>query len=169
MRVTGIDWAQELSRLGAEKGWTFFFLGGRNDVAQKVQAALCTKFPNLKIVGAESGGEIDDPKALDQPLVDRINQSAAQIILVAFGHVKQEMWIYYHLDHLPNIRLAIGVGGTFDYLAGAARRAPRWMQRAGLEWFFRLINEPNRWRRIIDAVIVFPFLLFKKKYFHAKP
>jgi len=164
VRVTGVDLTHELSHLSAEMGWTLFLLGGRDGIAEKAGAALVAKFPTLKIVGAESGGEISDPKMLDQALIDRIRQSGAQILLVALGHVKQEEWIYYHLDYLPSVRLAIGVGGTLDYLAGTARRSPRWMQRAGLEWLFRLINQPERWRRIADAVIVFPYLVFKKRF-----
>ena len=164
VRVTGVDLTIELCRLAAERGWTLFLLGGWDDTAKHVEAALIKKFPTLKIVGAESGGVIDDPKAMDETLLRQINESGAQIILVAFGHVKQEKWIYHHLDQLPKIRLAIGVGGTFDYVSGKIRRAPRMMQRIGLEWLFRLTNEPTRWRRIVDAVIVFPFLVIKKRF-----
>jgi len=122
----------------------------------------------LKIVGAESGGEITNPKDTDIDLINRIKELKPKILFVAFGHVKQEKWIFYHLDQLPSVKLAIGVGGAFDYISGNVRRAPEFMRRIGLEWLFRLIQQPSRWKRILNAVIVFPFLIIKKRFLPGK-
>ena len=158
VRVTGVDLTHELSHLSAEMGWTLFLLGGRDTVAEKSGEALTAKFPTLKIVGAENGGEINDPKMLDQALIDRIKRSGAQILLVALGHGKQELFIDANLARLPSVHLAIGVGGAFDYWSGRVPRALRLLRRWGFEWLYRLIREPSRLVRILRATVIFPYL-----------
>jgi N-acetylglucosaminyldiphosphoundecaprenol N-acetyl-beta-D-mannosaminyltransferase len=88
---------------------------------------------------------------------------APELLLVAFGHPKQEMWIARHLPDLPSVKVAVGIGGTLDYWSGAKKRAPQFLRSLGLEWFWRLMQEPKRWRRIFDAVVVFPSLVLWDK------
>lgn len=160
-RVTGVDLCSELLK-GSCPEAKIFLLGGQAGVADLVRA----KYPETWIVGAQSGGEVivtnwelED----NQAVINQINNSGANMLLVAFGQVRQEMWIVNNLDKLPNIRVAIGIGGTFDYLSGKIKRAPKFMRTIGLEWLFRLIKEPKRWRRIWNATAVFGWQLIKEK------
>jgi len=162
-RVTGVESVYNISDLANQKKWPLYFLGGEEIIAAAAAEALKHEFPELKIAGAESGGEIIDPRQTDQDLINRINDAKPKILFVAFGAVKQEKWIFYYLDQLPSVKLAIGVGGTFNFFSGRARRAPKLLRRAGLEWLYRLIREPSRWKRILNAVIVFPFLVLISK------
>jgi N-acetylglucosaminyldiphosphoundecaprenol N-acetyl-beta-D-mannosaminyltransferase len=84
--------------------------------------------------------------------------ASPDILFVALGAPKQERWIFENLNKLESVKLAMGVGGAFDFLSGKTKRAPLWMRKIGLEWFWRLIIEPRRVKRIIDAVIVFPVI-----------
>ena len=99
----------------------------------------------------------------DVELLKIIQQAAPDILFVALGHPKQEKWIAAHLKELPSVKLAMGVGGAFDYISGVVPRAPQWMRGCGLEWLFRLIYEPRRIGRIFRAVVVFPWMVFVKK------
>lgn len=168
VRVTGVDLVWSLSELAEQKNCSIYFLGGNDLVAAQTAEYLKEQYPNLIIAGAESGGYIDDPKFEDKDLIERINDSKPDIILVAFGQVKQEKWIYYNLDKLPTIKLAVGIGGAFDYLSGNIPRAPKLIRQLGFEWLYRLIKEPKRWKRIFNATIIFPWLVFKEKYFIKK-
>jgi len=162
-RVTGVDLVWAVCELAEQKSYPVYFLGSSDLVAAQAAENLKNRFPGLLIAGAESGGEIIDPKQNDEDLLNRINDAKPKIIFVAFGQVKQEKWIFYHLDQLPTVKLAIGVGGSFDYISGRINRAPKFLRRLGLEWLYRLIWEPKRWKRILNAVIVFPFLIIKKR------
>lgn len=163
--MTGVDLVWSISELAEQKKYPVYFLGAGEMVAAIAAEVLQKKFPELKFVGAESGGEIANPQATDQDLVERINDAKPKILFIAFGHVKQEKWIFHHLDQLPSVKLAIGVGGALDYISGTVKRAPKFLQRAGLEWLYRLIKQPSRWKRILDATIVFPLLIVIKKLF----
>ena len=162
-RVTGVDLVYNISELASIKKYPVYFLGAEEMIAAQAAESLKQEFPDLKITGAESGGEIIDPRQTDQDLINRINDAKPKILFVAFGAVKQEEWIFHHLDKLPSVKLAIGVGGTFDFFSGHVRRAPKFLRQAGLEWLYRLIRQPSRWKRILNAVIVFPFLILKEK------
>ncbi len=163
-RVTGVDLVWEICELAAERGWSVYLLGGRDGIASTAAERLKQSFTNLKVAGAESGGVIDDPYATYSDIVDHVNQTKPQVLLVAFGQIKQEKWIFSHLDKLPSVKLAIGVGGTFDYLAGTIPRAPKLLRQLGLEWLYRLMQEPQRWKRIITATVIFPLLIIKHKF-----
>ncbi|MFA5021970.1 MAG: WecB/TagA/CpsF family glycosyltransferase [Patescibacteria group bacterium] len=168
-RITGVDLIWYICQLAEQKSCSVYFLGAAESVAQKTAEILKEEFPNLKIAGAQSGGQLIDPKIVDENLIKEINQTAPQIIFVALGQVKQEEWIFHQLDKLPSVKLAMGVGGAFDYISEAVPRAPQYLRKIGLEWLYRLIREPKRWRRIVDAVIIFPLLIIKimvlaKKY-----
>jgi N-acetylglucosaminyldiphosphoundecaprenol N-acetyl-beta-D-mannosaminyltransferase len=118
------------------------------------------KHPELIVAGAESGGRLPE---MDQSVMARIRESLPDILFVAFGHGKQEKWIAAALPSLPAVRVAMGVGGAFDFIAGRVKRAPKLMRLAGLEWLWRLIREPWRIRRIWTAVVVFPWLVLRSK------
>jgi len=163
-RVTGVDLVWAICELAAKNNYSVYLLGGGEMVAAKASQNLQEQFPDLKIVGAESGGVVIDPKNIDEELINRINDAKPKIIFIALGQVKQEKWIFYHLDKLPSIKLAIGVGGAFDYISGETKRAPKFIRRLGLEWLFRLIIQPERWKRIFNAVIIFPLLVLKSKF-----
>ena len=91
-----------------------------------------------------------------------INKSGAELLFVAFGAPKQELWLARNTANLSRIKIAMGVGGAFDFIAGEKYRAPIWLRKIGMEWFFRLIQEPKRWKRIYNAVIKFPVVLLTK-------
>ncbi|MFA6593990.1 MAG: WecB/TagA/CpsF family glycosyltransferase [Candidatus Buchananbacteria bacterium] len=160
-RVTGADLSGNLLK-GKLPSAKIYLLGGAPGVAE----AIRTKFVFNGIVGAEDGGKINaDGKILEDngAVIARINSSGANILLVAFGQVKQETWIAENLPWLPGIKVAIGVGGTFDFLTGRVPRAPEWMRSIGLEWLYRLIKEPKRFGRIWRATAVFSWLALKEK------
>jgi N-acetylglucosaminyldiphosphoundecaprenol N-acetyl-beta-D-mannosaminyltransferase len=163
IRITGVDLIWYICQLAEQKNCSVYFLGGREAVAEKTGEILKREFPNLKITGAQSGGEITDPMNINENLAREIRQAAPQIIFVALGQVKQEKWIFSHLDKLPSVKLAMGVGGSFDYIAEEIPRAPEYLRRIGLEWLYRLIREPKRWPRIVNAVLIFPYLIIKDK------
>ena len=164
-RVTGVDLMAQICELAEQINCSIYLLGGEELVAAETAAEIKKYHPNLRLAGAESGGEILDPKTLDQDLIDRINDAAPDILFVAFGQVKQEAWIFYHLDRLPTVKLAVGVGGAFDFISGRVSRAPGIIRQFGLEWLYRLIREPKRLPRIMRAIFVFPALIIKAKYF----
>lgn len=144
-RATGVDTVIDLAGLVAAQGKSLFLLGGAPGVAEETALALRRRVPDLQIAGTYAGSpvasEADD-------IIIRINSSGAGALLVAFGAPAQDLWIAHHRDRL-NVRVAIGVGGTFDYLSGRVPRAPLPVRRAGLEWLFRLIRQPWRWRRML--------------------
>lgn len=156
-RVTGVDTVINLCRsLNAEH--PVFLLGAGEGVAEKAAEKLKASNPQLKIAGTFAGSPWEDA----EDLIRRINESGAHLLLVAYGAPAQDIWIDQHIKHMPHVRVAMGVGGTFDFLAGVRSRAPKWMQKMGLEWLWRLIKEPRRIGRIINAVIVFPILVLTR-------
>lgn len=164
-RMTGNDLVKLISSIAEQKKCSIFLLGGDKDVAKKAAVNLQKAFPLLKIAGTWDGEMIDNIRD-NHELVDRVQKSGAQILFVALGHGKQEKCIYYHLSKLLNIKLAIGVGGVFDYLSGNKKRAPLWMRKSGLEWLYRLLHEPRRLKRIYNAIIVFPIIIIRQKVSH---
>jgi len=166
VRVTGVDLVWAISELANEKTkpWPIYLLGAADGVADEAAKVLTDQFPDLKMVGAQSGGEVT-AGATDYHIINEINIAKPKILFVAFGQGKQEKWIYNNLDKLPSVKLAIGVGGAFDYISGATPRAPKILQKLGLEWLYRLIQEPRRWERIVNAIIIFPALIIKDKFF----
>ncbi len=166
-RITGVDFIGDLAAIAIRKEKTVFLLGGKGNVAARAADALKAAHPGLRIAGAENGGTVmtDDggvPRIAAESM-NRIRAAKPDILFVAFGHGTQERWIAAHLVELPTVRLAIGIGGAFDFLADDVRRAPAPMRALGLEWLWRLLAQPWRWRRIVDAVIVFPWLAITEK------
>lgn len=144
-RVTGSDGIVRISQRAAERGWRIFLLGAAPGVAEVTAQRLCERYPALQVAGIHSGSPAD----ADWPAIHALLQQARpDILFVAYGHPRQDFWIDRHRHELP-ARVAIGVGGAFDFVAGVSRRAPRWVQRLGLEWLHRLLREPWRWRRMM--------------------
>lgn len=154
-RVTGVDTVRELCA-SLDESVGVFFLGAAPGVAEAAAAALRVNNPRLKVAGAYPGSpRPDDAKGI----VDRVNASGASMLLVAYGAPAQDRWIDERLKEMPTVKVAMGIGGTFDFLAGTKKRAPAWMRGAGLEWLYRFVQEPSRWRRMWRAVVVFPILV----------
>jgi len=159
-RVTGADFMQSVIALAESEQWPVFLLGGKDEkIPEQAAWHLRYRCKQLKIVGHASGGVVEFRHARwqtsDQKLIDRINQSRAKILFVGFGCPKQEKWIFQNLDKLPNVKLAMTVGGTLDFLAGERKRARYVIRRLGLEWLWRLIIEPTRAKRIWNATAMF--------------
>ncbi len=152
-RVAGVDLVTNLF----SKGYKFYFFGAAPGVAE-IAAENSQKKYNAKIAGTRNGffSVEDEPK-----IISDINNSGAEILLVGLGVPKQEKWIFNNLSKL-NVPVSIGVGGTFDVLAGKVKRAPRWMQRAKLEWLFRALLQPSRAGRLV-ALPKFVYNVVKSK------
>lgn len=144
-RVAGVDLIHRLAAMAAARGWRIFLLGARPGIAERAALALEGAYPGLEIAGTYPGSPED---ADFEEIRRRVGESRAHALLVAFGAPAQDLWISRHQADL-RVRLAIGVGGAFDVIAGEKRRAPVWMRRAGLEWAYRLQQEPWRWRRML--------------------
>ena len=141
--VTGVDLIPPLAALCARRGFRIFLLGAAPGVADDLATRLRAEHPELE-VAAHAG--TPDPSA-DAATLALIRVHKPQVLLVAYGHPKQELWIDRMRDSL-GVAVAMGVGGSFDYLTGRIPRAPAWMRRAGLEWLFRLVRQPWRVRRM---------------------
>lgn len=140
-RLAGIDLALALCASAAAAGHRVFLLGGAPGVAEAAAAALLRQHPALQIVGTHHG--FFDPQE-EEVVLEMIRQARPEVLLVALGAPRQERWMHLWSASL-GVPVSIGVGGSFDVLAGRVPRAPRWMQQVGLEWFYRLLREPRRW------------------------
>lgn len=167
-KVSGSDLFPMLCRRAAENGQTMFFLGGREGVAEKAKAKLIQSYPDLQIVGIYSPpfGFENDLKE-NYKIINMINNVKPDILCVGLGAPKQEKWIYNNRQKY-NAKVALGIGASFDFVAGTVERAPKWMQKVGLEWFYRTIKEPKRMykRYFIDDMKFFPLVL-RYKYIYA--
>lgn len=158
--VSGTDLMEKLILVSEEKAFTIGLIGGRNNIAVKLKKCLLKKYPNLKVLIADGNFEVNNlgeeaygSKSDQKTISEVINNTQTNIdfLFVAFGQVKQEKWIFKNLLHL-NVKVAMGVGGAFDYLSGEVPRAPLLMRSLGLEWLFRLITQPWRIFRILGLV-----------------
>jgi len=176
-RIAGIDLMLDICALAEKENKSVFLLGGQGNIAREAAIKLKEKYGKLRIVGAETGLEAGEwgieaglwkkGKQKNKELELRIKNAKPDILFAAFGQMKQEKWIYHNLPQLPSVKLAMGVGGSFDFIAGKIKRAPRVMRAVGLEWLWRLLQEPKkRWLRIFDAVIKFPLEFFKWRFVH---
>jgi N-acetylglucosaminyldiphosphoundecaprenol N-acetyl-beta-D-mannosaminyltransferase len=142
-RVTGSDGVPIIAARAAARGWRLFLLGAAPGIAEQTAAILCERFPGLQVVGTYSGSPAADE---EDAIVERVNDSGADILFVAYGAPAQDAWIARNLPRL-DVAMAMGVGGAFDFIAGLVPRAPGWMRRAGIEWLYRLYKEPGRIKR----------------------
>ena len=148
-RVYGPDLMLSVLERAAERGWKSFLYGGNYGVPELVAARLVERMPTLKIVGTYSPPFRPPTQAEDAEIVARINASGADLVWVGLSTPKQERWMAAHVGRLDAPMLA-GVGAAFDFHAGLVRQAPPWMQKRGLEWFYRLVKEPRRlWKRYL--------------------
>jgi len=160
-RVTGTDLMKRIVEGSQTHPWTLFLLGATDGVGEQAMRNLSLAYPQAKFVGSFSGS----PKPDDEDeIIRRIHLAQPTILFVAYGSPAQEYWIRRNLTRLPSVRVAIGVGGAFDFHAGQILRAPYWMQKAGLEWAWRLCREPRRIGRIWNAAIAFPRLVYWEKH-----
>jgi N-acetylglucosaminyldiphosphoundecaprenol N-acetyl-beta-D-mannosaminyltransferase len=144
-RVTGSDGVPFIAKHASEQGWKLFFLGAAEGIAEKAANILREQYPNLQIVGTYAGS----PSAEDEDeLVEMVNASGADILFVGYGAPKQDKWIARNTPRL-SVKMAMGVGGAFDFIAGIIPRAPQWMQNMGLEWLYRLYRQPWRIKRMM--------------------
>ena len=151
-RVTGFDLFVRLVEEAADKHYKIYLFGAREEVVKKVKSNLEEKYPSLQIAGYRNGyfTEADEPE-----IVRDMAESGADMMFVAFSSPKKEYWIRKYLKQL-NIPFVMGVGGSFDVIAGTTKRAPIWMQKCCMEWFYRFIQEPGRlWKRYLIGNISF--------------
>ena len=141
-RAPGRLLVDRLAALATERRLSMFLLGGAPGIAERAAATLRARHPELRIAGTYAGSADDDADVLP-----RVVAAAPDVVLVAFGMPKQERWIARNLPRLPSARVAVGVGGSLDYLAGAAKAPPAVIHAVGLEWLWRLLRDPKRWRR----------------------
>jgi len=142
-RVTGVDLVPRLAELSAQKGYGIYLLGGRDGVADRAANLLAERYPGVRIVGTFAPFHGELAQMDHSKILNRINAAKPDILLVAFGNPKQEKWIWMHRKRL-GVPVSIGVGASFDILVGDAKRAPRWIQRGGMEWLMRMLQEPGR-------------------------
>jgi N-acetylglucosaminyldiphosphoundecaprenol N-acetyl-beta-D-mannosaminyltransferase len=148
-RVYGPDLMLALCEESIEKGYRHFFYGGAEGVAVELAARLTERYPGLQVAGTYSPPFRPLTEDEDQQVVDLINRSGADIVWVGLGTPKQDFWVADHVGRLE-APVLLAVGAAFDFHSGRKRQAPRWMQRAGLEWLFRLLTEPRRlWYRYL--------------------
>lgn len=158
-RVAGIDLMERLVELAASKKYRVFFLGAEEKIVKDVVGIYKQRFPQLLIVGYHSGYW---QRGQEKDVVNMIKKSQADILFVAISSPKKELFLNKYRDFLA-IPFVMGVGGAFDVLAGKTRRAPRILQKIGLEWLIRFIQEPHRlWRRYLVGNFIFISLLFKE-------
>jgi len=145
--------------MSAEKNFPVFLLGAKNEIVEKVSKKVKKLYPGLDVAGSHHGYFWDDEKEV----VDKIKKSGARLLFVAITSPMKEIFINIHKNDL-GVDFVMGVGGTFDVVAGKVNRAPLWMQNYGLEWLYRVIQEPGRmWKRYLKTNSKFAWLLIKAK------
>lgn len=144
-RVAGFDLYNHLLALSAQKGYKVYFFGGSPGIAEAAKVKAENLYPGVSIVGCHNGYFSDEEI---NNIIEEINKSEAQILFVALGAPKQEKWLAKYRKQL-NPKIIMGIGGSFDVLAGKMQRAPKWMQNASLEWAFRLYKQPSRCIRML--------------------
>jgi N-acetylglucosaminyldiphosphoundecaprenol N-acetyl-beta-D-mannosaminyltransferase len=157
-RVYGPELMARVSKISTAKGYRHFYYGGSKGLADKLKRAIINSYPGIQIVGTISPPFRPLTVGEDTAYIAQINAARPDIVWVGLSTPKQEQWMATHIGKL-NAPVLVGVGAAFDFLAGTKRQAPAWMQRSGLEWFFRLTTEPKRlWRRYLSIVPRFIWL-----------
>ena len=159
-RVAGVDLFHNLLDMSAEKGFPVFLLGAEEEIVSKTVEKVNEQHKGINVVGYHHGYFWDDEEAV----VEKIKASGARLLFVAITSPKKENFINKWQDQL-GVDFVMGVGGTFDVVAGKVKRAPVWMQNYGLEWFYRVMQEPGRmWKRYAETNSKFAWLLLKEKF-----
>lgn len=158
-RVCGSDIVPAAAALSAEQGYRLFLLGAAPGIAEKAAQVLNARHPGLRIVGTYAGSpSVEEEDAI----VARVRAVQPDMLFVAYGAPRQDLWIRRNLQRLE-VPVCMGIGGTLDFVAGVAKRAPRWMRRVGLEWLYRLVQQPWRWRRMM-VLPKFAWLVFTSRF-----
>lgn len=153
-RVAGYDLVQNTMKDAVKEGYKYYFFGSKPGISEMAAEKMRETYPGIQIVGTRNGYfKPEDEEAI----IEDINRSGANILLVALGAPKQEKWMVENSSKMPNIKVAIGVGGSLDVMSGNVKRAPLAFQKLGLEWFYRLIKQPSRFVRML----VLPKFLIK--------
>ncbi|NIM06008.1 MAG: WecB/TagA/CpsF family glycosyltransferase [Armatimonadetes bacterium] len=145
-RVSGVDLIEKVCEQAAERGWSLYLLGAEPGVVNEAAKRLNLRYPGLQIVGCMHGyfSAEEEPQ-----VVADIAERHPDVLLVGLGIPRQEKWIAHHLQEL-GVPVAIGVGGSFDVISSRLKRAPKWMQAAGLEWLYRTLQQPTRLPRLFS-------------------
>lgn len=161
-RVAGYDLVQNTMKEAVKEGYKYYFFGSKPGISEEAAVKMREAYPGIQIVGTHNGYfKPEDEKEI----IADINASGANILLVALGAPRQEKWIEANKHLMPNIRVAIGVGGSLDVMSGNVKRAPIAFQKLGLEWFYRLLKEPTRFKRML----VLPKFLIKVIFYKKQP
>lgn len=164
--LNGTDFSPEVLRYAELHGCTVYLLGARPDVIDACRSKLETRYPDLKIVGSHTGYFTHDE---ERGIIKDINTLRPDILFVGLGSPAQEMWLTRHADELK-VGICFAVGGLFDFIAGAVRRAPRWMRTAGIEWVFRFFQDPkSKWARVFVEIPIFLALVLARRVLAAAP
>jgi len=165
-RVCGPDLMLQCLDHGRERGWKHFFLGGKPEVLQDLASKMLERFPGVNIVGSYSPPFRPLSDEEDQQLVDSINAAKPDFLWVGLGAPKQEKWIATHLQRV-HVPVQVGVGAAFDFHSGHVKRAPLWMQKSGLEWFYRMCLDTRLIKRYLTTNPIF-LLLFLRDWLLVK-
>lgn len=160
-RVSGVDICHKILEMAAEDGFSVFFFGAAPGVAEKAATKMMQQYPGLVVSGTRNG--FFDDAADTDAIVEQIKSSGAKVLFVALGIPKQEKWIKRNIDRL-GVGVAIGVGGTFDVMSGNIKRAPKWYQKHGLEWFYRLTRDRHKIKKVM-LLPKFVTMVIADKYF----
>jgi N-acetylglucosaminyldiphosphoundecaprenol N-acetyl-beta-D-mannosaminyltransferase len=162
-RVYGPDLMLALCEAAARHGWTSYFYGGKDGVAEILAERLTSRFPGLRVVGTYAPPFRELTREEDEAIIAAINEAAPDLVWVGLSTPKQERWMAAHRPRLDAAAL-LGVGAAFDIHAGLLRQAPPWVQRSGLEWLYRLYREPARlWRRYASMIPRFLFAIVRRR------
>ena len=163
-RVNGTDLFEYLCKAAAENELGVFLMGGRPGAAEGAAKVLKTRYPNLNVVGTDCPPYGFEKDATELKRINtKLKEASPDLLFVGLGAPKQEKWMYANCEEI-DVPISVGIGVSFEFVAGIVKRAPRWMQRTGLEWLFRLIAEPRRlWKRYILGNPRFLWLVFKQK------
>jgi exopolysaccharide biosynthesis WecB/TagA/CpsF family protein len=169
-RIAGVDLVDECCGIAADTGDGVFLLGAAPGIADRAAKRLVERHPGLRVVGVYSPPIGDVSAEENERMLKLIRSAAPGFLFVALGAPRQDVWIHEHLEQL-NVPVSMGVGCVFDVMAGSVTRAPRWMQRSGLEWAYRLVREPGRlWRRyLLKDMPTLGRLLFESMLRGAEP
>ncbi|MFH0759148.1 MAG: WecB/TagA/CpsF family glycosyltransferase [Bacteroidota bacterium] len=166
-RVAGIDLMEKLVELAAEKGYGCFFFGAREEVVGKVVEIYTKKYGPSVVAGYRNGYF---GKNEEGAIAQMIGDSGARLLFVAMPSPKKENFMFSYREVMKNVNFNMGVGGSFDVIAGYTKRAPGWMQKMGMEWFYRFLQEPGRmWKRYLVGNSRFILLVLKARFRRKKP
>lgn len=161
-RVAGIDLMANLVEMAHQKKYKIFLFGAKEEVVKSVVELYAQKYSPDLIAGYRNGYFAAEEEG---DIATQIGNSGAQMLFVAITSPKKENFLYNHREALKNINLIMGVGGSFDVFAGKTKRAPQWMQKIGMEWFYRFLQEPKRmWKRYLIGNSKFILLVFRERF-----